>query len=289
MKNKAKYVLSLHDSAHLTRIWSLKLRWWVAIPALLLSLALLIGAAVAIIIYTPLKQTLPGYMPPKERKTTIDDLMKVDSMQHLYEINQAYLDNLLTVLDTERSGGDSLKWAALTVKQAGDSLMGTSTEEKKFRAMMDERERYNLSILAPMAAEGMMFQEPAPGYTFAHGSEKSMMAKILVPRAESLRNLADGYVLDVYFTPGESYVAIIQHSNGFISRWSHLGTPMVRKGENVVGGQALASTPASGGYDASYTLLEMWRNGTPLVPYNILRPEHAQHEKVEPLSDLKKD
>ena len=131
MKAKRTIRFNIEDEAHLQRIVSVRLRWWIAIPVCLAVLAAVVALAVVIIMYTPLKTTLPGY--------------------------------LLTVLDPDRATGDSVKWAEKTITASKDSLMPTSRREKEFRSKMDERERYNLSILAPLAADGMIFEEPAPG------------------------------------------------------------------------------------------------------------------------------
>lgn len=272
---RRRYKIIIEDEAHLSRVAQWRLRWWVLLPVVILILAALVALSVAIIMNTPLKQMLPGYLPPQERAATLDDLIKVDSLQRKYDVNEQYLSNLLNVLDTDRARGDSAKQAAMAVKETTDSLMPATGREKEFRAMMDERERYNLSILAPLAADGMIFEDPAPGYTFARGTEGDYMPRLIVPVGETVRTLLDGQVIDTHFSMNRGYSITLLHPNGFVTRWTHLGMPLVEEGEKVNSGQAIAPAYSGAGVAGNYVTLRMWRNSTPLVPYTILRGDRT--------------
>lgn len=281
---KSRYRLIIEDEAHLSRVFSRRLSSRGVVLAALGLLLCAVVLAVVIIIFTPLKHLLPGYLPPQERQATMEDVLKVDSLQRLYEINESYLQNIITLLDTDRPGGDSVKWAAMSVKTSGDSLLTASRREKEFRQMIDEREKFNLSILAPLASDGMLFSEPGPGYTFARGSESERVATIILPRGENVHTLLDGVVLDTHFSAGEGNVILIQHANGFISRWSRLGMPLVEEGRELSAGEAIARTSSGNGLNPTVTL-ELWRNGTRLIPFNILRGRHAPSTGSSPEED----
>ena len=150
MKAKRTIRFNIEDEAHLQRIVSVRLRWWTAIPVCLAALTAVVALAVVIIMYTPLKTTLPGYLPPKERAATIQDLIKVDSLQRKYDVNQAYIDNLLTVLDPDRATGDSVKWAEKTITASKDSLMPTSRREKSSAARWTSASGITSRYLRPL-------------------------------------------------------------------------------------------------------------------------------------------
>lgn len=272
---KTRYRLNIDDDAHLSRVVSLPFSLWWLVPAVLGVVGLAVTLAVAVIMNTSLKNRLPGYMPPQQREATIDDLMRVDSLQRLYEDNQRYLENLMAVVDDKRSGGDSARYAEIAVKTVGDSLMPATKREREFRAMMQERERYNLSVLAPLATDGMVFEQPAPGYTFAHGSENEKLARIIIPKGEVIRNLTRGTVVDMHHSLAGGYSVTIQHNNGILTRWACLGLPLVEEGEQLEAGQAIAPPREGDGRDGAYIMLRMWRNGTPLIPYSILRSDRV--------------
>ena len=275
MKHPARYRLKLEDESHLQNVADVGVSLWGALGVVIIVLIAAVALAVAVIVFTPLRNFLPGYLPPQERAATMDDVLRVDSIRERADANEAYMQNLMTILDTDREGGDSLKWAQISVRSTGDSLMTDSQRERDFRRKIDEREKYNLSILAPLAADGMIFEDPAPGYAFARGSESQSLASVILPAAEMVRTVADGTVADVHFSPRGGYVVIIQHANGFLSRWSRLGLPLVEEGKEITAGDIIAPTAGASGRNSTVTL-EMWRNGTRLIPFNILHGEHRR-------------
>ena len=76
MKKRGRYILRLDDEAHLTTVVRRRVALWHVVLFLILAIALTVTLAVGVIMLTPLKSLLPGYMPPQERAATVDDLMK---------------------------------------------------------------------------------------------------------------------------------------------------------------------------------------------------------------------
>lgn len=76
-------------------------------------------------------------MPPEQRAKTEESYLKVDSLQELYKVHQAYLDNLVKVLDTDRAPeipdtvGNPLPFMP-------DSLIVSSEIELMFLKKMEE-------------------------------------------------------------------------------------------------------------------------------------------------------
>ena len=103
MRNRPRYQIRIYDEAHLIDRGSFHISWLkiVGLTLCLVLVGVLIG--VSIIWYSPLKKQLPGYMEKDERSKTEAAYQKVDSLQLLYDIHQEYLDNLLRVLDTDRT------------------------------------------------------------------------------------------------------------------------------------------------------------------------------------------
>lgn len=271
MKKKGRYILRLDDEAHLTTVVRRRVALWHVVLFLILAIALTVTLAVGVIMLTPLKSLLPGYMPPQERAATVDDLMKVDSLKNLYDRNEAYMANLRTVLNSDRTRGDSVRYATMAVTQTVDTLLPASKAELEFRQMMERKERFNLSVLAPLAADAMIFEDPAPGYAFRSGDEEERIPTLIIPGSRMVHTLTDGIVTDIHYDPAEGYAVSVQHANGFLSRFRRLGAPLVSEGEELSAGQVLAPLAKGTGRNAHLIYLEMWRNGKRLIPYHILR------------------
>ena len=143
--------------------------------------------------------------------------------------------------------------------------------------MMKEREKYNASILAPLAAEGLLFTSPCPGAVISEQSHNSTKARIIIPASGAISSVTDGTVIDTHYdTSVGSYSITIQHPKGFLSKYSHIGQPIIAKGQSVIAGQRIASATLPTGKRLGYMTLEMWRNGEALIPNDYILPHHAE-------------
>lgn len=137
MKRRPRYRVRIEDEAHLVEKGGFSLTWTRLIVAALCVMTVFMTLGACLVSFTPLKKFLPGYMLPAERLKTEDAYMKVDSLQELYKVHQAYLDNLVKVLDTDREP-DIPDTAAVALPLILDSLMVSSEIEKEFMKKMEE-------------------------------------------------------------------------------------------------------------------------------------------------------
>ena len=141
------------DESRLQDVWSLRLT---TRRGILLSVGVVLAAVVlaaVLIMVTPLRSLLPGYMKEHQRADFIEALLKLDSLQNEYDRNQAFLRNITLVFDTDRVPTDSASMTKPDSVNVVDTIMPTSVEEQEFIKMMKEREKYNASILAPLWEE----------------------------------------------------------------------------------------------------------------------------------------
>lgn len=273
MRFNRQYSISLSDMSRLERLAEVRRPLWVIIVWCLLGAMAAIFLAGAIIFITPLKALLPGYMGEDQRKSTVEALIRLDSLRTAYEARQQWLDNVINVLDTDREPSDSLRLVVNANPMTTDSLIGPSKEESRFVAQMQRREKFNISILAPLAAEGLRFSTPAPGAIFTDRDRTTRRARVAVGRSATLGAVADGIVIDVQYSPAEGgYSVIVQHSKGFLSRIGRVGRPLVRAGEKVDAGQAVGVVLDATGHQTALITLEIWRNGQALAPRTLIEP-----------------
>lgn len=283
---KKIFRFSFSNDSKLEKIAEFRLSIWKAIFYMLLALLIFLFLSSLLIIYTPLRRLLPGYMEDARRYETIEGLMKLDSLQDAYLSNQRFINNILTVLNTDRIPADSIQITPNNSPMTIDSLIPRSKEEERFIKMMDEREKYNISILAPLAADGMMFNPISDSSVISEASKSQNVAKYIIPNHEPISSVADGRVIDVQYSLREGgYSVIIQHSKGFVSRYSHLGNLLCEKGDPVSAGQIIAFPPEGKGRNGNFITLEMWRNGSPLVPYSVLGTPEYFRRKADTQSD----
>ena len=131
MRNRPKYRVRIYDEAHLIDRGGFRISWFRIISVMFFLVAL--GAAIgfSVVWYSPIKKQLPGYMPADERTKTEEAYIRVDSLQMLYEVNQAYLDNLLKIMDPTREP-DPQDTTSNAWRLEPDSLSAASAIEKEF-------------------------------------------------------------------------------------------------------------------------------------------------------------
>ncbi len=272
MKKKLKiYGLTISDESRLRRIARIGMPLWLWIFFGLATFAVVLSVAILLLAYTPLGKIVPGSFAEVDRELTMENILRLDSLQDMYEKDRDYLKNILTIFDTDREPTDS---AALVVNprpMTVDSLISRSPEEEKFIRMMEQREKYSLSILAPLAAEGMIFTPLSDESIITAESRKKNRAEVIVTSESPVGSIADGIIIDTYQSPSTGgNTVIIQHNNGFASRIGRLGSLMVSRGDYVHAGQIIAFPQTGRGRNTNLVTLEIWRNSEPLIPAELI-------------------
>lgn len=283
MRSIRKYKVTIEDESHLSEVGSVHF----TIPKLSIAafsiVVLLFITTGLIIAYTPLRTLLPGYLKESQRSANEEGLLRLDSLMEVYEADRAFLDNYFKVMDINREPSDSAAaTASAQSRQFGsDSLITASKAEKEFVSNMEESERFNVSVLTPLAADNLNFGKISGEGIFTKESQASTEGTILLPRDENVQNAADGTVIGLYYSaPERGYVILVQHNHGFVTSFSHLGSPLVAVGDDVRGGQVLSSGPAPDSNGKRWVNVKMWHNGLPIVPYDYLGKSAPVSSKI---------
>lgn len=283
MKRHPKYRIRIENESRIENVADFSVSRPMMWAAGIISLVVMLLIAGALIMFSPLRTLLPGYMKQSERSATEDNILRLDSILGVYENNQKYLDNVLRAFDTGRIPSDSAAISSNIRELSPDSLLPPAPLEQKFVSAMEERERFNISVLAPLAADGIMFSSLGDNALYTTASRNSETGKVVIAQNEAVRCVADGTVLASYYSPSEKgYVVIIQHARGFVTRCSKLGTPMVDTGDAVMSGQILSLAPAPDSRGQRIVEIRMWHNGLPIVPYQYIGSHDSPASKEIP-------
>lgn len=246
---------------------------YLLLTALLVALGLIL-VAIILLWWTPLYRILPDRMGRGERLASQQSIMRIDSLNQVVAHNQVWIDNFSRVTDMQRTTGDSAAYAHVAGEYNPDSLPDASPLEARFVSSMEERERFNISVLAPLDADGMVFSPAAAQSVITSDTRKEREARLVMLADSPVMSIADGTVLAVYGSGApDGYTVVVQHGRGFVSFYSHLGAPMVSGGDAVNGGQPIAFAPKPDARAARWINLKIWHNGTSLIPADILKPE----------------
>lgn len=127
-----------------------------------------------------------------------------------------------------------------------------------------------------------MFSDPTDEGIVVGDTRTAQMLQIIMPAGVGVNAIADGYVVDRVYDPAEgTYALMVQSRRGFLTRYSHLGAPLVDKGDAVLAGQRITMAPERATLRNTSVGIEMWREGTRLIPGDYLcRSRHTEGEDI---------
>lgn len=117
---------------------------------------------------------------------------------------------------------------------------------------------------APTPTKGLLSQtyQPADGH---------FGIDIAASVGEFILSIADGVVVSTDWTLDYGNVIIIQHLSGYVSVYKHTSSPNRKSGEFVKKGDILSSVSNTGLKSSGPHLhFELWQNGLPIDPQNLL-------------------
>ncbi|MCH5226716.1 MAG: M23 family metallopeptidase [Muribaculaceae bacterium] len=271
MNLKKKYRLTIEDESSLEKRLNFSARFPLLI-LLIIAFTIIAGAfGVFILASTPLKNYLPGYLKDSERTATEEQHLRLDSLVHVYEVNEAYLSGILKALNPSEEN-QRVRTERKPVPLNADSLLPASEEERRFMENIRERDKYNISYSSSAAAQTMMFGSVNKSAIITEDSKNSYLADIILPLGAPVSAITEGMVISVASSPRSSggYEVIIQHPKGFMSKTGRLSNVMVRPGDRVTNGQIIASGTTKAGMKSNHVTLELWHDGNPLIPAQYL-------------------
>lgn len=267
-----KYKLSFFNEGTLEEVWSFRLSQLSAFATLALFAFLLIAFTALIIIKTPMRNYLPGYLDVEVRKEIIQNALRADSLERMIQIQSLYLNNVAGILSGTMPI-DSIREIDSLARTQADFEIPRSQEEEKYVKEYEEAEKYNLTVLAPNgdvpAADGVFFYKPVNGLVSSHFEPelRHYGIDLVATPKESVLATLDGTVTFVGFDPNFGNVIQVQHKNGFISIYKHNELVLKEVGDRVVAGEAIALIGNTGKLSTGPHLhFELWYKGNPVNP-----------------------
>ena len=253
--NPSRFRLEFIKENTLNVVWSVRmtpLRVWLACGLILAAMGALIWVVMS---YTPLRRLVPGTLSGDLRARYIELALTVDSLEQRAATTDAYMANIKAIMTGEIPDNEASEITEIT---ASDSLLAASEAERAFVQSYEEEERFNLSVLAPIAAEGMVFTSPGNVVEARAMQGIGRTVELVIPRNGAVNSVYRGTVVSVVARPDGLSDITVQHPNDFISVYSGVRDVFVDKGSRVVAGQRIAhASDKPVGF-------ELWHKGTAL-------------------------
>lgn len=229
---RRRWTVSIVNENSMISVAEITARKWELITAVIVVFMLFGAFWLALFSFTPLQNLLPARLGPDLRDKYIAMSVHLDSLERAVQTFDGYTQNITSLFDdTARIATVSMPAGAALAEVSVDSLLVSSDAEKQFVRRFEDAERFNLSVLSPIAAEGMMFAPPFTGVTFTE--RDNGIPQIVTSAATAVSAVYRGTVVNVYYTTGLGITVAIQHPNDFITIYSGLDDVFVKRGEKV--------------------------------------------------------
>lgn len=269
---KNKYRLVILNDATFEERFSYRLSP-LNIFTLVLTLAVfLMGTVVVIIVFTPLREYIPGYTDVSLREDLTQMVLKSDSLENELQLNERYLANISAILKGEDPNSlDSIATKPIDVNNQGNPAI-RSKDDSLLRDYVEREDSYSLrndQTNSQDIAAKLYFFTPLKGRLTNEYDplDKHFGVDIVAPKNEAIKATLDGTVTFADWTVETGYVIQIQHSNDLLSIYKHNSVLLKKIGDQVTAGEPIAIIGNSGELSSGPHLhFELWRKGKPLDP-----------------------
>ncbi|MBQ2126960.1 MAG: M23 family metallopeptidase [Bacteroidaceae bacterium] len=267
-----KYRLTIHNENKLENVLGFYISPLWVILSLFFSFMLVVGVLYLVILFTPVGSMLPGYVNKGEKDKIISNNLRVDSLMHEIEKQDAYLANIRAIMSGDITI-DSLKNSPQPVSNK-DFSTETTRLEAEFVKNWEERERYNLTSQAASVAalQELNLFRPTNGEIIKAFDPSSDHYGIDIAEVagENIVAIHDGIVVFSDYTANDGYTIALQHRENLISIYRNCYRLLKQVGDKVYGGEVIGTlSDGSGeenGKERKFLHLELWHRSKPLDP-----------------------
>lgn len=272
---KYKYKLSVINETSYEEVFNFRLSQLHVLTALSVLAVILVVLTILLIAFTDLREFIPGYPDGNMRQMIAQNALRVDSLENELLKRDRFFKSIRLVL----SGGDTTSLERSredTARYRNDTIrFQISEQENEFRAAIEERERFNLSLgMKEQNHDYYHFFPPVEGIvTQSFDEKKRHYGTDIVAKANAkVAAVLDGVVIFTDWTVKTGYVIQVQHTNDLISVYKHNSILLKKQGDYVRAGEVLGVVGNTGEESSGPHLhFELWRAGNPLNPENFIK------------------
>lgn len=231
---------------------------------LISTLLVITGAiAVALIFFTPVKRLVPGFDAGSDNSQYVELRRKVDELEELLQAQDVYnkgIGNLLQGIEpgvvpqnTENSEGIDEEVSNTAITPINNAQAEEAEKTKELNQFV-----FATPITGTLSAK---FDPDIEHF----GSD------ITAPKNTAIKSIMGGIVVSADWNVDAGNTVIIQHPRNIVSIYKHNSALLVKTGDIVKSGQAVAIIGNTGKLtNGPHLHLELWYNGNPVNPENYI-------------------
>ena len=266
MRLRNKYRISIISEETWAERGHLHLSAWGAVVLLGLIFVLSLALFSLIILYTPIRNYLPGYSE-NIRYQLMEESARVDSLGTSLELQRQYLNIISQVVAGEAPTDTIVPMDSMQIIMREELLLAKSEATAEFLAQYEQKEKDNLQLFEPVShphtSHPTTFFPPVHGTVTTPFSEKNKCITIVTYGNKNASSVLNGTVIHCQYTVQGNYTMIIQHSQ-FLSIYYGIQQPLKKLGGEVKAGEVI------GLLQNNNLGFELWKNGQALNPEDYI-------------------
>lgn len=249
-----------------------RLNVFILLSMLVVLFTLFLGS---IVVFTPVKEYIPGYADVNLRREVVRLFQSVDSLERAVNNRDALLQNIRQVISGESISDSSLDslptpdvrprydLGILDVAAPFDSLLRLQMQRELVEVRVgisgDNRRFQGVSFFPPTAAGQIVNRYAPPARQYGVG--------LVLNREDGIKATLEGSVVYAGYSITEQYVVGIQHANNLFSWYKFMNQSLKGVGDYVRAGEVvgIAGGPESGTRKVHFEF-QLWYNGISLDP-----------------------
>ncbi|MBR2166490.1 MAG: hypothetical protein IKP02_05190 [Paludibacteraceae bacterium] len=268
MANKRhKYRFAMLDDLTLREVFHFRVSLLSAISIITIAIVTLIVLLSVLIVYTPLRNILPGYSASL-RQQLIDESARVDSLQADLTMQRQYLDviKLLTAGDIQTDSVQSLD-SLQRVERAQILEQQRNDYTESFKAQYEQKEHERLMLFDNASNKSVLqLYRPVRGVITesANPAERKYGVSVRTTKNENVLSIMRGQIVLIERAEDNTFSIVLQHTP-YLSIYRRVTKPMKTQGMLVEGGEVI------GVMDGETELeLELWDAGVFVNPEEVI-------------------
>ena len=267
-----KYKFAIFNDHTFEEVWRVRLTKYNAFLFIALLVLFIIGATSSLIVFTNIREFIPGYPDVTMRRNILMSAIRLDSLERELALRDKYFAILNAIISGKQPG--EILPPRDTTKNYRSIKFANSPEDQALRTKVEKEEQFNLS-LGPMISEtaslaSFHFFPPVKGVVSGkYDIRTKHFGTDIVTKPKSLVLAAlDGTIIFTGWTMETGYVIEIQHVNNLVSVYKHNASLLKEAGDLVRAGEAISVVGDSGELYTSgpHLHFEIWYKGSPLDP-----------------------
>ena len=261
--------LSLVDDLTHRKLWVLHFTKPGFLVTVISAVVVLFAIVYALLAYTPLRTSIPGYPDAHTRRAAIQNAIRIDSLENVISRWELYSENLVRVIEGETPlPVDSVIRLADAAVAEGRDAAFLAGRDSLMRDLVNREEQFGVSGREErtLPIEGLHFFTPLKGVV-SQGFDGVLhpCVDVSAPANTVVMSVLDGTVIFDGWTDGSDYTIAIQHDGDLISVYKHNGKLLHKTGDRVSSGTSIALVGGSVEGD-EHLRFELWYRGEAVDP-----------------------